>query len=139
MSESTFFFEVLTPERCFFSGEIEALTFTASDGEWTILKGHAPMIAVLRAGTVKMKIDGQWKEAINSEGYMEIAQSGVILFAQTCEWPEEVDINEAQREKMMAEEALRQSRSQNEYRTSQIMMARAMAKLRKGGKKVNLD
>lgn len=48
MADNTFPFEILTPERRFFSGEIEALTFTADDGEWTILKNHAPMIVVLR-------------------------------------------------------------------------------------------
>ena len=55
MAENTFPFEILTPEHSFFSGDIEALTFTASDGEWTILKGHAPMLVVLRPGTVKIK------------------------------------------------------------------------------------
>ena len=38
MAESTFSFEILTPEHSFFSGEIEALTFTSTDGEWTVLK-----------------------------------------------------------------------------------------------------
>ena len=66
MADNTFPFEILTPERRFFSGEIEALTFTADDGEWTILKNHAPMIVVLRPGALKIKQDGKWREAINS-------------------------------------------------------------------------
>ena len=55
MAENTFQFDVLTPEHRFFSGEIEALTFTTNDGEWTILKDHAPMIVVLRPGVIKIK------------------------------------------------------------------------------------
>ena len=58
MADNTFPFEILTPERRFFSGEIEALTFTADDGEWTILKNHAPMIVVLRPGALKIKQEG---------------------------------------------------------------------------------
>ena len=58
MADNTFPFEILTPERRFFSGEIEALTFTADDGEWTILKNHAPMIVVLRPGALKIKRKG---------------------------------------------------------------------------------
>ena len=97
MAENTFPFEILTPERSFFSGDIEALTFTASDGEWTILKGHVPMIVVLRPGTVKIKQEGKWREAVNSEGYMEVGPHRTVLFAQTCEWPEEVDRSRAER------------------------------------------
>ena len=70
MDEHLFHFEILTPEHSFFAGEIEALTFTTTDGEWTILKDHAPMITVLRPGTVRIKKNGEWREAVNSEGYM---------------------------------------------------------------------
>ena len=95
MADNTFSLDILTPERHFYSGPVEALTFTADDGEWTVLKGHAPMIVVLRPGTVQIKADGQWKKAINSEGYMEVSHKGVVLFAQTCDWPEEIDRMEA--------------------------------------------
>jgi F-type H+-transporting ATPase subunit epsilon len=139
MAENTFLFEILTPQRQFFSGQIEALTFQAHDGEWTILKDHAPMVAVLRPGVVSIKQEGAWKTAINSEGYMEVGHSGVILFAQTCEWPEEVDVNRAERTRLLAEEKLRQAKSLAEYHTSRVMLARAMARLRNSGKNVNLD
>ncbi len=139
MADAAFHFEILTPERRFFAGEIEALTFTADDGEWTVLKGHAPMVAVLRPGAVKMKQEGAWREAVNSEGYMEVGPHGVILFAQTCEWPEDVDRKRAERARLQAEEALRQSHSQAQFRANQIMLARAMARLRNSRSNVNLD
>lgn len=139
MADNTFPFEILTPERRFFSGEIEALTFTADDGEWTILKNHAPMIVVLRPGALKIKQDGKWREAINAEGYMEVAPKATVLFAQTCEWPEEIDRKRAERAKEQAEEALRQSNSQAQFRSNQIMLARAMARLRNTHSRVNLD
>lgn len=136
---NTFLLDVLTPERHFFSGPVEALTFQASDGEWTILKDHETMIAVLMPAIVKIKQDGVWREAVNSEGYMEVAPEGVVLFAQTCEWIEDVDFARAEEARLMAEELMRQSRSQAEFRNSQIMLARAMARLRISQKRVNLD
>ena len=139
MADNTFSLDILTPERHFYSGPVEALTFTAYDGEWTVLKGHAPMIVVLRPGTVQIKAGGQWKKAINSEGYMEVSHKGVVLFAQTCDWPEEIDRMEEERAKKRAQEALRQSHSQAEFRANQIMLARAMARLRNSRNPVNLD
>ena len=53
--DHTFHLEILTPERQFFSADVEALTFTGADGEWTILRGHAPMVVVLRPGALKIK------------------------------------------------------------------------------------
>jgi F-type H+-transporting ATPase subunit epsilon len=138
MADHVFHFEILTPERSFFTGEIEALTFMTSDGEWTILRDHAPMITVLRPGTVRIKQNGAWREAVNSEGYMEVGHRGVTLFAQTCEWPEEIDVNRAERARKRAEEMLRQSRSQADFRANQAMLARAMARLRHSGDKINL-
>lgn len=139
MADNTFSLDILTPERQFFSGQVEALTFTADDGEWTILKGHAPMIVVLRPGSLQFKIDGEWKEAVNSEGYMEVSHKGVVLFAQTCDWPEEIDRMEEERARKRAEEAMRQSHSQAQFRANQIMLARAMARLRNSRNNVNLD
>ena len=136
---NTFQLEILTPERHFFSGQVDALTFEAPDGQWTILKSHAPMIAALRAGTVKFRVDGVWKEAVNSEGYMEISAAGIILFAQTCEWPEEVDVNRARRLEKLATEHLRQAKSMSEFKVNKLLLARAMARLRNSKSQVNLD
>ena len=131
MADNTFVFEIFTPEHSFFAGTIEALTFTAQDGgEWTVLKDHEPMIAVLQPGVVKIKKDGQWRDAISSEGYMEVSSRGVVLFASTCEGPEDVDRNRAERARLEAEEAMRQSHSLAEFRANQAMLARAMARLR---------
>ncbi len=127
---SEFSFEILTPEHQFFSGMIDALTFNAKDGEWTILRDHAPMVATIMPGQLKFRVNGEWKSAVNSEGYMEVSHSGVVLFCQTCEWPEEVDVNRARRQEEIATEHLRQAKSISEFKINQIMLARAMARLR---------
>ena len=62
--------EILTPEHQFFAGEVEALTVTSIDGELTILRGHAPITAPLAVGSIKLKQDGQWREAFQSEGFL---------------------------------------------------------------------
>ena len=136
---NTFQLEILTPERHFFSGQVDALTFEAPDGQWTILKSHAPMIAALRAGTVKFRVDGVWKEAVNSEGYMEISAAGIILFAQTCEWARG---GRRQSRPPPGEAGHRASAPGQEHERVQGQQAaagRAMARLRNSKSQVNLD
>ena len=70
---------------------------------------------------------------------MEITPHHTVLFAQACEWPEDVDRNRAERTRRLAEEALRQAHSQAQFRANQAMLARAMARLRNSRKNINLD
>lgn len=139
MSVNTFNLSIMTPERQFFSDDVEALTITAPDGELTILAGHAPMVATLKVGSIRIKQNGVWKKAFNSGGFIEVEQHECLMFVQACEWPEDIDIKRAQQAKHRAEEKLRQHHSLNEYRGSKIALARAIARLRITSQKVNLD
>jgi len=122
--------KILTPEREFFDGDVEAVTLDAPDGSVTVLADHAPFIMPVSVGTIKLKKDGEWVESANSEGFMEVRHQGVLIFVQTCESPEEIDIRRAEEALRRAEEHLRQRQSMSEYKQSQIALARAMARLR---------
>ena len=122
--------KILTPEREFFDGDVEAVTLSAPDGSVTVLADHAPLIMPVAVGTIRLKIDDEWKESANSEGFMEVHHQGVLIYVQSCEHPDEVDIRRAEEARTRAEENLRQKQSMNEYKQSQIALARAMARLR---------
>ena len=127
---NTFFLEIMTPERQFFSGQAEALTLLTTDGEITIMANHAGMVAPIEVGTLRILTDGEWKEAANSEGFLETGFNHTVIFTQSCEWPEEIDIHRAEEAKRRAEELLRQKRSLTDYRVNQLSFARAMMRLR---------
>ena len=126
----TFQLDVLTPERLFYSGPAEAITIQGLNGELTVLADHIHMVAPLQVGSIRIKKDGAWREAFNSEGFLEVMKQGVVVYVQACEWPEDIDV-------VRAEAALR--RSINEYKGSRIAVARAMARLRVTHQKLNLD
>ncbi len=130
----TFELSIMTPERQFFSGQVEALTITGIDGQMTVLAGHAPMVVSLAVGEISIKQDGVWREAVNSEGFMEVLQDSVVVFVQACEWPEDIDMRRAEEAKHRAEERIRQRQSIWENKSSKIALARAMVRLRAGRK-----
>ena len=68
--------EIMTPERHFFEGRAEGLTVTLPDGLFTILGGHAPMVAALEVGELRYKIQGEWRECAASEGFLEVMSDG---------------------------------------------------------------
>ncbi len=130
MSRS-FKLEIITPTREFLEITAEAVSATTLDGEITVLAGHAPMVAALGIGELKCKeIGGAWRKAFHSEGFLEVRPDEVLIFAQACEWPEEIDVKRAESARERALEKLRQKQSMYEYHHTSISLARAMTRLK---------
>lgn len=131
--------EIITPERIFFRGDVESVIIPAPDGFMSIQKMHEPMVAAIKVGTMRILSDGEWLECTTSDGFVEVRPDETIIFSQTAEWPNEIDIRRAQEAKERAEERMRQQLSHQEYMQNQIALARAMVRLRAGRKNRNLD
>ena len=126
----TFFLEIVAPDRKFFSGEVETLILKTPEGEIGILKGHMPMVVAVAIGPIKIVKDGEWLEAVVSEGFIEIRQEKTIMLVDTAEWPNEVDINRAKAAAERARERLQSQLSQIEYIRSQAALQRALTRLK---------
>ncbi|MBO4492932.1 MAG: F0F1 ATP synthase subunit epsilon [Ruminococcus sp.] len=126
----TFHLEIIATDRIFFSGEVEHLVITAIDGLLGIMAGHEPLVTSLPTGELKYLVDGVWKYAAISEGFIQVMPDSSIILADTCELPEEIDIKRAQEAKERAEERLRQKQSIKEYYETQAALNRAMNRLK---------
>ncbi len=75
--------EILTPDKKLFSGEAEYVDVPGQAGRTGILSRHAPMIAALKAGKVKVR-DMQKKEHFFDikGGIVEVRDNKVILLAE---------------------------------------------------------
>ena len=117
--------EVISPERIFYSGEVEMLELTTTEGEIGIYADHIPLTTIIAPGVMTITETGsQLKQAAVLEGFMEITQEKVTVLAQSCEWPEEIDTNRAQEARARAERRLKSS-------DANINMSRAELALRK--------
>ncbi|HEY9062586.1 MAG TPA: ATP synthase F1 subunit epsilon [Pseudobacteroides sp.] len=127
---SKFMLEIATPDRRFFSGEVEMVVLKTPDGEMGILKDHAPTVVAVDIGPIRILQDGEWLEAFLSEGFMEITREKTVILCDTAEWPNEIDVNRAKAAKERAEERLQRQLSQIEYIRSRTALARAMGRLK---------
>lgn len=124
--------KILTPEHLFYDGPADFVMITAPDGKYSFMAGHLPLITVLAIGALQYRTKGHVQLVFNSEGFVEVSPDSVMIFTQTCERAEDIDINRAEEARKRAEEELRQQLSISEYKRSQIALARAMARLRVG-------
>ena len=127
---SPFHLEIATPERLFYSGDVEMVIVSTPTGQVGILKNHMPMVLAVTSDPIRLLIDEKWKEASVASGFMEVTKDNVVLFVDSAEWPEEIDVLRAIEAKKRAEERLHFKHSQQEYVQSQAALARAISRLR---------
>jgi len=126
----TFNLEIIASDHPFFKGDCEILVFPGLDGEFGIMANHEEMVTCTVAGELRFKVDGEWKYAAVSDGFVEITNKYVILLVDTAELPEDIDAKRAEEAKTRAAERLRQKRSIKEYYHSKAALNRAMNRLK---------
>ncbi|MFW5823610.1 MAG: F0F1 ATP synthase subunit epsilon [Marinobacter sp.] len=123
--------DVVSAEEKIYSGLVEMLIATGSEGELGIQPGHAPLLTALDPGPVRVIKQGGEEEIIYvSGGYLEVQPSIVTLLADTALRAKDVDeaaALEAQRE---AEKALANKTGEFEYSRAAAELAEAVAQLR---------
>ena len=131
----TFYLEITASDRKFYNGECEMMIFPAIDGQQGILPNHESMVTAVKAGELRFKVNGEWKEAAVGDGFVEIMPEFVVLLADTVEWPDEIDIRRAKEAKERGcTRAAICMESQREYYHSKAALSRAMARLKVTGK-----
>jgi F-type H+-transporting ATPase subunit epsilon len=73
--------EILTPEKKVFEGEVYSATFPGADGSFQVLNNHAPLIGLLKQGTVEYKSKDTSGQLIITGGVVEVLNNQVKLLA----------------------------------------------------------
>jgi|SRR5262245_8834147 len=87
---ATFQFDLVSPEAVVFSGQVEHVVVPGSEGEFGVLAGHAPLIAMLRPGI--LRILGPAEERIMVfGGFAEVTPDSLTVLADMASPVEDVD------------------------------------------------
>ncbi|MBE6345722.1 MAG: ATP synthase F1 subunit epsilon [Lentimicrobiaceae bacterium] len=74
--------KIITPERQIFEGEADLVQLPGSDGLFEILKNHAPMIASLGKGKIKIGNNNEYQYFEINGGVAEIINNEVLVLAE---------------------------------------------------------
>jgi F-type H+-transporting ATPase subunit epsilon len=90
MAES-FQFELVSPERLLLSGAVDQVVVPGSEGYFTVLKGHAPLMSTLRPGVVEVsRGEGDLRIFVRG-GFADVTSDGLTILAEQAIPLEEVD------------------------------------------------
>jgi len=86
---ATFNFELVSPERVLFSGEVDAVVLLATEGDMTVLAGHSPVMTTLKTGfLVVTSTPGNGRRVLVRGGFADVNQNGLAVLAERA-LPEE--------------------------------------------------
>jgi F-type H+-transporting ATPase subunit epsilon len=86
---ATFQFDLVSPEEVVFSGQVEHVVVPGSEGEFGVLAGHAPLIAMLRPGILRILPDDQ--RIMVTGGFAEVSPEGLTVLADRATAIADVD------------------------------------------------
>lgn len=99
--------DVVTAERSLLAEtEVDMVVAPASEGEVGILPRHAPLLATLRPGRLRIKKGGQETELAVGGGFLQVNQNRVLILADAAERADEIDAERAEAARQQAEQAL---------------------------------
>jgi F-type H+-transporting ATPase subunit epsilon len=110
----TFDLSVVTPDGAAFEGEAEMVIVPGAAGEIGVLARHAPLVAMLKAGEIRVKAGNDWQSFAAGPGYFKVQQDRAIALVDDAVRAEEIDIEEARREAEEARAALERADSGDE-------------------------
>jgi F-type H+-transporting ATPase subunit epsilon len=96
--QRTFDLSVVTPEGTAFEGEAQMLIVPGAAGEIGVLARHAPLVAMLKAGEIRVRAQGEWQSFAAGPGYFKVQQDRAIVLVDDAVRAEEIDVEQAKRE-----------------------------------------
>ncbi|RAI39736.1 F0F1 ATP synthase subunit epsilon [Rhodoplanes roseus] len=79
---ATFHFELVSPEKLIFSGEVTQVDVPGEEGDFGVLAGHAPFVATLRPGVLTVYGEQSPKLIVVRGGFAEVGPNGLTVLAQ---------------------------------------------------------
>ncbi|PAJ75924.1 F0F1 ATP synthase subunit epsilon [Pseudoalteromonas sp. NBT06-2] len=124
--------DVVSAEKTIFSGLVETIQVTGSEGELGIHPGHAPLLTALKPGMVRLvKQHGHEEVIYVAGGTLEVQPSSVIVLADIATRAEDLDEQTALDAKRKAEEHLANSSATDiSYAEAAAELSHAIAQLK---------
>ena len=88
---ATFHFDLVSPEKLAFSGDVDQVDVPGVEGDFGVLAGHAPVVAAIRPGILTVTTGGARQKIIVLGGLAEMSDKGLTVLADVATSIEELD------------------------------------------------
>lgn len=130
--------DIVTAERLISSNQVDFLVAPGTDGEFTVLPHHAPLLTTLKPGELRVVNDGKENYIVVSGGFLEMIGNKATILADTAERADEIDLERAEEAFQRAKERTLNSKDLDdnlEQRLSAMRRSEARIKVARRRKK----
>jgi F-type H+-transporting ATPase subunit epsilon len=79
---ATFHFELVSPERLIFTGDVNQVDVPGQEGEFGVFAGHTPYVATLKPGVLTIYGEGEPQRIVVYGGMAEMGWAGLTVLAE---------------------------------------------------------
>jgi len=101
VAERTFSVSLVTPEGAAFEGEVEMLVVPGADGEIGVLARHAPLVALLKAGSTRVYKDRSAEDVLEfatGPGFFKVEQDRALALVDDAVDARHIDDDRARKQ-----------------------------------------
>jgi len=88
---ATFHFDLVSPEKLAFAGEVDQVDVPGVEGDFGVMAGHAPVVAAIRPGILTIITGGTKQKVIVLGGIAEVSEKGLTVLADVATSLDELD------------------------------------------------
>src|SRR6202162_3888109 len=81
---ATFHFDLVSPEKLAFTGDVDQVDVPGVEGDFGVLDGHAPVVAAIRPGILTVTTGGTHQKIIVLGGLAEVSDKGLTVLADVA-------------------------------------------------------
>ena len=118
-----FNFELVSPERLLFSEQVTAVVVPGSDGYFTVMANHAPLMSTIRPGVVEVTLaDGGLQKLFVRGGFADVNGSKFTLLAEQAMPVEELNAEAIADQIRNAEEDVADARTEAKKHAAELKL-----------------
>ena len=123
--------EILTPERLAYSDTVDAVQLPGAEGEMGVLPHHAPLLATLGVGELRIRKGGEEELFAIAGGFVQVRPDKVVVMAELADLSSEIDLEAAERARNEAQRAIQQGFDEPaDLARARATMERALLRIR---------
>jgi F-type H+-transporting ATPase subunit epsilon len=122
--------EIITQERRVFDGEVDIVIAPGTEGEMGILPQHAPLVAALDYGELRVRQGGQVSSFAIGGGVIQVSNDHVIVLADSAEQADEIDMARAEEARRRAQRTMEEGPPEDPEAYAALQAALQRANLR---------
>jgi F-type H+-transporting ATPase subunit epsilon len=98
--------EIVTPERLAYSDQVDAVVVPGTEGELGILPHHAPLLAMLGVGELRIRKAATEESFAIAGGFVQVRPDKVVIMAEMADMAAEIDLERAHEARREAERVI---------------------------------